>query len=151
MRLSLIKSATAPDWNADQGEHLFTYALLPHAGDWVAGSTVEEAWALNNPLRAVRGKHSGNSGKSLITVNQSNIAIDAVKISERGDGFIVRLHEFTGSRSTVSLGSHYELQSWQLCDMMERPLEEARQGRECTHEFKPYEICTFLVKFSIHK
>ncbi|UQZ36763.1 alpha-mannosidase [Paenibacillus sp. PK3_47] len=148
MRLSLIKSATAPDWNADQGEHLFTYALLPHIGDWVAGGTVEEAWALNNPLRAVQGKTSGNEGKSLITVNQSNIAIDAVKLSEQGDGFIVRLHEFTGSRSTVSLGSHYNLDSWQLCDMMERPLEEARQGRECSHEFKPYEICTFLVKFT---
>lgn len=148
IRLSLIKSATEPDWQADQGEHLFTYALLPHEGDWVAGSTVEEAWCLNHPLRAVQGTYSGGIGKSLITTDNSNIAIDAVKMSEQGDGCIIRLHEFTGSRSIVSLGSHYDIHSWQACDMMERPLEEARLSKEIRYEFKPYEICTFLVKFS---
>ncbi|WP_310828649.1 alpha-mannosidase [Paenibacillus pedocola] len=146
MRLSLIKSATEPDWQADQGEHQFTYALLPHIGDWAAGQTAQEAWALNNPLRAVQGAYSAGAGKSLIRTDAPGIAIDAVKLAEQGDGFIVRLHEYTGSRSTVLLGSDYAVHSWQPCDLMERPLEEAVVGRELTHEFKPYEISTFLVK-----
>ncbi|QSF47396.1 alpha-mannosidase [Paenibacillus tianjinensis] len=146
MRLSLIKSATEPDWQADQGEHQFTYALLPHIGDWVAGQTAEEAWALNNPLRAVKGSYSAGAGKSLIRTDAPGIAIDAVKLAEQGDGFIVRLHEYTGSRSTVLLGSDYTVHSWQACDLMERPLEEAVVGWEMTREFKPYEISTFLVK-----
>jgi alpha-mannosidase len=148
MRLSLIKSATDPDWLADQGEHRFTYALLPHTGDWVAGRTVEEAWSLNNPLHAVQGGYSAGAGKSLIRTDTAGIAIDAVKMSEQGDGFIVRLHEYMGTRCTVALGSDYAIDSWQVCDLMERPLEEAAYSREIRHEFKPYEIHTFLVKFS---
>ena len=34
IRLTLLKSATNPDANADQGEHWMTYSLLPHEGDW---------------------------------------------------------------------------------------------------------------------
>ena len=64
MRLSLIKSATEPDWQADQGEHIFTYALLPHLGDWAAGKTVEEAWSLNNPLQLVLGGYGAGASRS---------------------------------------------------------------------------------------
>ncbi len=34
MRLSLLRSPTMPDPEADQGEHRFAYSLLPHAGGW---------------------------------------------------------------------------------------------------------------------
>ena len=148
MRLSLIKSATEPDWQADQGEHHFTYALLPHTGDWTAGQTVEEAWSLNNPLKAVQGAYTAGAGKSLIRTAAPGIAIDAVKLAEQGDGFIVRLHEYTGSRCTAALGSDYTLYSWQECDLMERPLADAELSQEIIHEFKPYEISTFLVKLT---
>jgi alpha-mannosidase len=43
MRLTLIKSATYPDIEADQGEHLFTYSLLPHNGSWFEAKTVQHA------------------------------------------------------------------------------------------------------------
>ncbi|WP_379161679.1 alpha-mannosidase [Paenibacillus sp. sgz5001063] len=148
MRLSLIKSATDPDWQADQGEHRFTYALLPHKGDWAAAATVEEAWSLNNPLRVVKGGYSAGAGKSLIKTDTAGIAVDAVKMAENGDGFIVRLHEYTGTRSTVTLSSDYPLHSWQVCDLMERPLGEAYVGQTITSELKPYEINTYIVKFS---
>ena len=39
LRITLIKTATYPDHSQDQGEHHFTYALLPHTGDFIAGST----------------------------------------------------------------------------------------------------------------
>ncbi|MNC77902.1 hypothetical protein D3C75_1299880 [compost metagenome] len=67
-------------------------------------------------------------------------------MAEQGEGWIVRLHEYTGSRRTVTLASDYNISSWQLCDMMERPLEEAVQQAERVQEFKPYEILTFLVQ-----
>jgi alpha-mannosidase len=34
MRLSLLRSPTSPDPQADQGEHRFTYSLYPHTGGW---------------------------------------------------------------------------------------------------------------------
>ncbi|WP_340024704.1 alpha-mannosidase [Paenibacillus sp. FSL K6-1096] len=149
MRLSLIKSATSPDRLADQGEHHFTYALLPHEGDWVAAGTVQEAWALNQPLLAVEGAYAAGSGKSLITCDAPNIAIDAVKLAEDGSGCIIRLHEYTGTRSTATVSSDYSTASWQLCDLMERPLDaEPVDGPAIRLEFKPYEIHTVHLTFA---
>ena len=48
MRISLLRSPTDPDPEADQGQHRFMYSLLPHAGDWAAA--IPEAYALNDPL-----------------------------------------------------------------------------------------------------
>lgn len=147
MRLSLIKSATAPDWQADQGEHRFTYSLLPHERDWAEGRTAEEAWMLNNPLRAVEGRLNGETGKSLFRTDAAGVAIDAVKLSEQGDSCVIRLHEFFGGRRKVKLSSGYPVRSWQLCDLMERPQGEVASGGEIELEFKPYEIHTLLIKF----
>ncbi len=52
MRLTLLKSGVAPDPAADQGAHVFTYALLPHAGDWRDSDTVRHAYLLNMPASA---------------------------------------------------------------------------------------------------
>ena len=35
--LSLLRSPVYPDPLADEGQHSFTYALFPHAGDWLTG------------------------------------------------------------------------------------------------------------------
>ncbi len=147
IRLSLIKSATAPDWQADQGEHRFTYSLLPHEGDWAESRTAEEAWMLNNPLRVEQGSFNGATGKSLFRTDAAGVAIDAVKWSEQGDSCVIRLHEFFGGRRKVKLGSGYPVHSWQLCDLMERPQGGVTSGGEIELEFKPYEIHTLLIKF----
>ena len=49
LRLTLLKSSTAPDPKADEGHHLFTYSLYPHAGNWRNG-TVRQGYELNYPL-----------------------------------------------------------------------------------------------------
>ncbi len=49
IRLTLLRGTTAPDPQADLGEHSFKYSLLPHIGSW-GMETVREAYALNNPL-----------------------------------------------------------------------------------------------------
>ena len=96
IRLSLIKSATYPDPLADKGAHQFTYSLLPHQGDWVAGETVKEAWALNDPLHYSTGRTTVDE-HSLFRLTSEHILVDSVKKAEDSDALIVRLHEFTGS------------------------------------------------------
>ena len=39
-----------PDALADEGFQSFTYALLPHSGDWLTGGVLAEAEDLNQPL-----------------------------------------------------------------------------------------------------
>ncbi|WP_239619130.1 alpha-mannosidase [Cohnella mopanensis] len=148
IRLSLIKSATFPDPNADQGRHAFTYSLLPHEGDWVAGRTVQEAWALNQPLTVAAGQAMQQS-KSLLRLDRDNVAIDAVKKAEDADAMIVRLHEFTGARVTVNLSSDYRILSWQETDLMERPLGEVRSDGTIVFDCSPYEIKTFLIRMEV--
>lgn len=55
MRISLVRSGLQPDHLQDQGEHYFTYSLLPHGGDFVEGKTVQSAYQLNNPAKVVKG------------------------------------------------------------------------------------------------
>src|SRR5690606_8833709 len=68
MRLTLLRSPVSPDPGADLGVHDFTYALLPHAGDWRAGDVTRAAHELNVPLRVVPGAASGAESFELVTV-----------------------------------------------------------------------------------
>jgi len=53
LRLTLLRGPESPDPDADRGQHEFTYALFPHAGDWTAGETVRSGWELNVPVVCV--------------------------------------------------------------------------------------------------
>lgn len=146
LRLSLIKSAIYPDTQADQGEHRFTYALLPHAGDWYEGRVPEEAWMLNSPLKWRLGAAKA-PGKSLFTVSTDRVQVDAVKKAEDSDAVLVRLHDYSGSRYVMTMGSDFGMECWQECDLMERPIGEEVNSKAIRFEIKPYEIKTFLVRF----
>ncbi|MFP4977634.1 alpha-mannosidase [Paenibacillus sp. CN-4] len=144
LRLSLIKSATYPDPHADQGHHSFTYALYPHQGDWVEGHTVEEAWALNNPLRPVAGELAF-PGRSLLKLDAGNVFIDCVKKAEDSSRLLVRLHEYTGARGRVTLSSDFQIRSWQETDLRERPVGEQTEDTAVAFDIRPYEIKTFVL------
>lgn len=159
LRLSLIKSATVPDPEADLGRHEFTYALYPHRGDWYEGGTVREAWELNAPMRAAIGC-SAQAPFSLLSLSAENITVDAVKRAEDGGGAIVRMHEYAGMRSEVSVAFGLPHAWWQETDLMEQPIEEngeraageergiqLRKTGPVRLRFRPYEIRTVFVHF----
>src|SRR6266849_1984615 len=70
MRLSLLRAPTHPDTAADRGKHRFTYALMPHPGDFREAGVIAAAEDLNNPLRVVRGGISTGQRRSLIEVDK---------------------------------------------------------------------------------
>ena len=145
MRLSLIKSAINPDYLADQGKHLFTYALLPHAGTWMEANTVAQAWDLNSPLRA-EAATAGPETFQLLKTSAAHVQIDAVKRAEDSPRTVVRLHEFTGQRGTVQCDSDLEIQSWQCCNVLESPIGEVYSG-PIEFSIAPYEIKTLLIEW----
>ncbi|WP_307192393.1 alpha-mannosidase [Mesobacillus stamsii] len=144
IRLTLIKSATDPDYLQDQGSHTFIYSLLPHKGDWLEGNTVQQAWWLNNPVTYAYGGPM-ESQFSLFYSNDEQIMIDAVKKSEDLDQVILRVHDFAGSRRTVEIRTDFSLKSWQECNLMEQVIGKQRDGEVVRFEIKPYEIKTFLI------
>ncbi|MDO5423541.1 MAG: alpha-mannosidase [Eubacteriales bacterium] len=140
--LSLIKSGTNPDYNADQGNHTFTYALYPHGGSWQQAKVPQAAWHLNNPLRAVPG--SIGAKNSFIRADAENVMIDCVKKAEYTEDLIVRVHEYEGRRAKVTLSPGFELNGWQETDLMENVVGEVQTG-ELTFVIRPYEIRTFKI------
>jgi alpha-mannosidase len=146
LRLSLLKSSVYPDTEADQGEHVFTYSLYPHSGDWREGKTHQEAWTLNAPVEVFDGVLTSHKG-SLLSSDHHHIHIDAVKKAEEADGIIVRLHEFEGRKGEVTLRSDFAWDYWQETDLMEVPLSDKIESSTITLDVSPYEIKTIFIKF----
>lgn len=143
IRLSLLKSPTYPDPQADMGEHNFVYSLYPHIGDWLQGGTVQEAWELNQPLYISAGQ-SGKGEYSMFSVEGLPVVFDAIKKAETGDQVVVRFHEYTGARGRVKLHTSLPVRAWQECNLMEIPEGEISQGA-IELDLKPYEIKTLLL------
>ena len=146
MRLSLIKTATDPDPEQDQGLHTFTYSLLPHRGSFVEGNTVEEAFDLNQPLTLETGCLQNGNASPSISLNGTRADLDAVKVSEDGSSLVIRFHEYAGGRGRVTLGTSFACGSWCESDLMENPVEDWKETQPVEVELAPYEIKTLLIR-----
>lgn len=144
MRLSLLKSATDPDYSADYGTHEFTYSLYPHKEEWYNSGLEEEAFDLNSPVVVLYGA-SALGNESLISFDAKNIVLDAFKKAENEEAYVLRFHEFTGRRGKINLKIGLKFDSWCESDLMENPLGEWKQTA-IEVEVKPYEIKTIMLK-----
>ncbi|MBI5670325.1 MAG: alpha-mannosidase [Chloroflexi bacterium] len=146
IRLSLVKSATMPDANADQGEHVMIYSLLPHPGDWREG-VVPAAYDLNDPLifRRVAEGGSGTSlaAGSLVSVSSSSVVIETIKRAEDGNGLIVRLYENERTRRKIAVSAGFALAEVYHCNLLEEnEAALAVQDNQVQMDISPYQIIT---------
>ena len=147
LRLSLLRSPTEPDAHADEGEHHFTYALLPHRGGWNE-ETIAAAYALNDPWLVAPLNGRPERGEfSLLSVDQPNVVIETVKLAEDGDGVIVRLYESQRSRRKVTLRTGFQLaQAW-VCDLLENPQESLPAAdNQVQFTLRPFQILTLRLQ-----
>ena len=146
IRISLLRSPTMPDPEADQGEHHFSYSLLPHTGNWDE-RTISSAYALNDPLLVYRSEQksaaTNQHGTSLVFADKPNIVIETIKRAEDGNGIIVRLYESQRRRGPVTLSTNFELASAWRTNLLEQNQGElvTAHGR-VTFSVHPYEIVT---------
>lgn len=149
--LTLLKSPTAPDPDADLGRHTFTYSLYPHPGDWRQAQTARRAYELNVGVQALPlpGRTDSDSqAHSWLSNERPGVIISAVKPAEDGEGLIVRLYECHNERGLDRLTfAQPPAAAWE-CNLLEDklgPVELAGNGFE--FEVRPYEVKTFLIKF----
>ncbi|KAJ3574050.1 hypothetical protein NP233_g2021 [Leucocoprinus birnbaumii] len=121
MRISLLRAATAPDAEQDQGVHHFGFAVLPHEGSFLESDVPQAAYLYNSPLR-VRVTNNGNNSnssphfKSPFTISGArNVFLETVKRGEDDDfssntttdsgpvTVILRLYEAFGGHAKVKL------------------------------------------------
>jgi alpha-mannosidase len=146
LSLSLLRAPTSPDPLADRGRHEFTYALLPHAGDFREARVIEEAYALNVPLvvRPVE-PHAGSlpATHSFFQLDRPGAIIETIKVAEDGGALIVRLYESAGARGPVTLTTSLPLQKAWLADLLENELKPValKKGR-VRIDLQPFEIVT---------
>lgn len=85
------------------GRHTFRYAVMPHVGDWEKARLWQAADRFNLAFVAAQTgptKHGTEPlAKSFLEVKPDNLTVSAVKRSESGNGWVVRL--FNPSDKTV--------------------------------------------------
>ena len=142
MRLSLLRAPTHPDPTADQGRQRFTYALMPHPGDFRSAGVIEAAEDLNAPLRAVFTDLPNGESESLLQVDTRQVVVDAVKRAEDSDAVIVRLYEAWGRPCRARLTTSLDARRVTRCDLLEREREE------CSLEldFGPFQVVTLKLE-----
>jgi alpha-mannosidase len=88
------------------GASRFTFAVMGHTNDWRRGQSPWTAARLNQPLQAFQTvPQNGFLGKSfaLLSCDNSNVMIKAVKKAENSNEIIVRLQELTGTAQNALL------------------------------------------------
>ncbi|AFK22758.1 glycoside hydrolase family 38 C-terminal domain-containing protein [Pyrococcus sp. ST04] len=97
--LSLLKSPIYPNPWSDTGKGEFSYYLYPHTGYWFEGEVYKRALEVWSPLRITQGK----KGKKKFSLMRGDAVIGAIKLSEDGDGYIIRLYNPSKGSLTIKL------------------------------------------------
>ena len=147
MRLSLLRAPTHPDPTADRGLHEFTYALMPHPGDFREAGVIAAAEDLNSPLRMVPGSLPAGTRRSLVEIDTPQVVVEAIKRAEDSDATIVRLYEAWGGRCTTRVRTTLPFTRAFLCDLLERETEEVHVSDGALElELTPFKILTLKLQ-----
>ncbi|MBW4518319.1 MAG: alpha-mannosidase [Scytolyngbya sp. HA4215-MV1] len=135
IRLTLLRGSTWPNPEADQGHHMFTYALYPHAGAWQAAHTVRQGYELNLPLQ-VKQLDSENrtevaqpqlSPEKFFTLGANNLVIMAFKQAEDADDeWILRGYECHGATAQINCQNELNLNLITSTDLLERSIPQEK-------------------------
>ncbi|KAJ7639802.1 glycoside hydrolase family 38 protein [Mycena polygramma] len=116
LRISLLRAATEPDAEQDQGEHSFSWAVMPHKGHFLESDVPTAAYLFNSPLY-IRALGPGASARSLDTTHSPfavsgapNVFLETVKRGEddslKAGGattVVLRLYEAFGGHAQAQL------------------------------------------------
>jgi alpha-mannosidase len=145
--ISLLRGPLYPDPLADEGEHRFTYSLLPHQGDWTEAGVAGEAHSLNSPLILVEGG-AEPAVFGLLEAEGVELALGALKPAEDGRGEILRLYEPHGARGKCTLRFASSPESVQRTNLLEEP-EGTVEVSDGTVRLavRPFEVVTLRIEW----
>lgn len=130
LRLTLLRSPSWPDPDADRGCHEFTYAVYPHTGTWQSAGTVRRGYELNQPLQVmVLPEVSRPPGPielpavgCLLDLSAENLILMAFKQSEDSPNqWVLRCYECHGEEALLRLESDLGLEIEEPVDLLEQP------------------------------
>jgi len=145
LRLTLLRSPTSPDPEADQGRHRFSYSLYPHAWDWKQATTMRRGYEFNYRMHAAQVQaHRGKLPveHSFLQVAAETVVLTALKKAEDSDGLILRLFEWAGRAGEVVIKLPPRSTGATVTNLMEKPEGRQLPVRDDTIvvPIRPYEI-----------
>ncbi|GAA6052494.1 hypothetical protein JCM3770_003794 [Rhodotorula araucariae] len=145
LRLSLLRAATIPDAQQDQGSHQFSFAVLPHRGAFAQSDVPAVARAYNYPLHLRRIPSTTGvapvltreaHGAPFALKGDRNVVLDTVKRGE-DDHFsapravqtvVLRLYEAYGGAGKVNvttrLPKSIKVVKAEIVDLLERHVKD---------------------------
>ena len=154
MRISLLRSPTSPDPEADQGEHHFSYSLYPHAGDWKQALTVRRGYEFNYKLQAQQVmSHEGTTAAGTLFRGRRCQECSAhCHEEDRGRRWpaLALLSSGEGTREMFSCRCRRNAGSAILTNLMEEPSGSPLPitGNKVTVPVHPFEIVSVRVNYS---
>ena len=154
LRLTLLRSPTWPDPDADRGYHEFTYAVYPHPGSWQTAHTERRGYELNLPLQVMMCQ--GLEANKIVALppvgrfldlSAQNVVLMAFKQSEDdSQQWILRCYECHGEPAELSLQSDLSLVVSHPVDILERLTQPSEQlPKEKTFSISPWKIVTLNI------
>ena len=123
----------------DTGIHEFSYALLPHPGDWRDGDIARRAESFGmKPMVTLTDRHPGPwpGRKEFLTVSSPHVAATVLKMAERENALVLRLVELSGRENTVEVRTvlanrpiPYQLRPCEIKTIL-LPLDKKKPPRE---------------------
>jgi len=153
LRMSLLRSPTSPDAEADQGPQHFSYALYPHAGGWKQAGTVEHGYEFNYELKAMQvAAHAGAlpGSHSYASVAAPNVILTAMKKAEDSNALILHMYEYAGQSGQVKITVPAGATHANVTNLMEKEDGAAVSVADgvATVAIHPYEIFTLKVDYA---
>jgi alpha-mannosidase len=153
IRLTLLKGPQYPDPKADLGSHFFTYSLYPHAGDWRSAKTPQKAWELNDQMIVVELEKNDaiiDSTESFLMIDKEHVLLSALKVSDDGEGVVIRLYEDQNRRGEVNVQFSKTIKGAVECDPYENEIGPVLVKNDLlTFDIKPFEVRTFKLYLDV--
>lgn len=156
LRISLLRSPTWPDPDADRGHHSFNYSLYPHRGDWKQALTVRRGYEFNYKLTAEQvTPHAGPlpPSRSFVDIKGDDVILTAVKKAEDDDAILLRFYEWAGTGGDVQISVPKGIAAAQRTNLMEK-MEKTEQTQLTLNNGQvivpvhPYEIVSLRLSYT---
>lgn len=157
LRITLMRSAGAPDIYPNLGKFNISYSIFPHEGDWKNGVWTEgddfnvPVYAAEPPSLAMVKNHSTRPEEdSFFAIDAPGVVLTGVKRSEEGDELILRLSETYGEEKVVNVRLPVDISRARRLNIIELPLEnetvQVTSDKSVQVRIKPHEIVTLGLK-----
>ncbi|MDQ3655380.1 MAG: glycosyl hydrolase-related protein, partial [Chloroflexota bacterium] len=145
--VSLVRGPLHPDPFADEGEHHFSLALFPHAGNWVEGKVVQAAQAFNAPLVVTSGEALA-SPDGFVRVSGLEVGFGALKQAHDRQEVVLRVYEPHGSRGNSTLTFDRPVKNARRVNLLEEDIEGdvTVDGNAVSISLRPFELVSLLLE-----